>query len=121
MTDRTDSPYDFDLFVIGAGSGGVRASRVAAAHSARVAVADTGHGIAAAELVRVFHMGVTTRAEGHGFGLHSAANAATEMGGRLWAESEGPGRGARFVLELPIRAEGSESASGPSNRGVEAR
>ncbi len=87
----------------------------------RVAVADTGHGIAAAELVRVFHMGVTTRAEGHGFGLHSAANAATEMGGRLWAESEGPGRGARFVLELPIRAEGSESASGPSNRGVEAR
>ncbi|MAL24612.1 MAG: glutathione-disulfide reductase [Croceicoccus sp.] len=40
MTDRTDSPYDFDLFVIGAGSGGVRASRVAAAHSARVAVAE---------------------------------------------------------------------------------
>ena len=32
--------YDYDLFVIGAGSGGVRASRVAAAHSARVAVAE---------------------------------------------------------------------------------
>ncbi|QJU58076.1 glutathione-disulfide reductase [Sphingomonas sp. AP4-R1] len=32
--------YDFDLFVIGAGSGGVRASRVAAAHGARVAVAE---------------------------------------------------------------------------------
>jgi glutathione reductase (NADPH) len=31
---------DFDLFVIGAGSGGVRASRVAAAHGARVAVAE---------------------------------------------------------------------------------
>ncbi len=31
---------DFDLFVIGAGSGGVRASRVAAAHGARVAIAE---------------------------------------------------------------------------------
>jgi glutathione reductase (NADPH) len=32
--------YDYDLFVIGAGSGGTRASRVAAAHGARVAVAE---------------------------------------------------------------------------------
>ncbi len=32
--------YDFDLFTIGAGSGGVRASRIAAAHGARVAVAE---------------------------------------------------------------------------------
>jgi glutathione reductase (NADPH) len=32
--------YDFDLFVIGAGSGGVRAARVAAGHGARVAVAE---------------------------------------------------------------------------------
>ncbi len=35
MTD-----FDYDLFVIGAGSGGVRASRVAAAHGAKVAVAE---------------------------------------------------------------------------------
>ncbi|MBB6123273.1 glutathione-disulfide reductase [Sphingobium subterraneum] len=34
------SAFDFDLFVIGAGSGGVRASRVAAGHGARVAVAE---------------------------------------------------------------------------------
>jgi glutathione reductase (NADPH) len=32
--------FDFDLFVIGAGSGGVRASRIAAGHGARVAVAE---------------------------------------------------------------------------------
>ncbi|MCA1748929.1 MAG: glutathione-disulfide reductase [Sphingomonadales bacterium] len=32
--------YDYDLFVIGAGSGGVRASRVSAAHGARVAIAE---------------------------------------------------------------------------------
>ena len=35
MTD-----FDYDLFVIGAGSGGVRASRIAASHGARVAVAE---------------------------------------------------------------------------------
>jgi len=32
--------HDFDLFVIGAGSGGVRASRIAAGHGARVAIAE---------------------------------------------------------------------------------
>ena len=36
----TDAQYDYDLFVIGAGSGGVRASRIAAGHGARVAVAE---------------------------------------------------------------------------------
>ena len=36
----TDTQFDYDLFVIGAGSGGTRASRVAAAHGARVAVAE---------------------------------------------------------------------------------
>lgn len=35
--------YDFDLFVIGAGSGGVRCARIAAAHGARVAVAENRH------------------------------------------------------------------------------
>jgi glutathione reductase (NADPH) len=34
------SDFDFDLFVIGAGSGGVRAARISAAHGARVAVAE---------------------------------------------------------------------------------
>jgi signal transduction histidine kinase len=46
-------------------------------------------------------MGLTTKRDGHGFGLHSEALAAQQMGGALWAESEGPGRGATFVLELP--------------------
>ncbi|MEE2917280.1 MAG: FAD-dependent oxidoreductase, partial [Pseudomonadota bacterium] len=34
------SDFDYDLFTIGAGSGGTRASRVAGAHGARVAVAE---------------------------------------------------------------------------------
>jgi len=38
--EKPVADYDYDLFVIGAGSGGVRASRVAAAHGAKVAVAE---------------------------------------------------------------------------------
>ncbi|MCH9021738.1 MAG: ATP-binding protein, partial [Planctomycetes bacterium] len=44
-----------------------------------------------------------TKQNGHGFGLHSSANHATEMGGALWAESDGRGRGATFILELPLK------------------
>ncbi|WP_404297584.1 glutathione-disulfide reductase [Halomonas sp.] len=40
MSENTGSHYDWDLFVIGAGSGGVRAARTAAAMGARVAVAE---------------------------------------------------------------------------------
>ena len=40
MADETNRDYDYDLFTIGAGSGGVRASRVAAAHGAKVALAE---------------------------------------------------------------------------------
>lgn len=40
--DEPSHGYQFDLFVIGAGSGGVRASRIAAKHGARVAVAENG-------------------------------------------------------------------------------
>jgi signal transduction histidine kinase len=69
----------------------------------RIEVHDNGAGILEEDLARVFNHGFTTKPEGHGFGLHSSANAATEMGGRLWAESEGSGKGATFVLELPIQ------------------
>jgi PAS domain S-box-containing protein len=70
----------------------------------RIAVEDNGHGIAAEHLERVFEFGFTTREAGHGFGLHSAAVAARTMGGRLLVASDGPGRGARFVLEMPSQA-----------------
>ena len=71
-----------------------------------ISVQDSGVGIADGDLTNVFTMGFTTREEGHGFGLHSSANAANEMGGRLYATSDGPGRGARFVLELPCTPPG---------------
>ena len=66
-----------------------------------IAIRDSGCGIAQENITRVFNHGFTTKATGHGFGLHSAANAATEIGGSLTGTSEGPGTGATFVLELP--------------------
>lgn len=40
MSSKHDSNYDYDYFVIGGGSGGVRSSRIAAQHGARVALAE---------------------------------------------------------------------------------
>jgi signal transduction histidine kinase len=68
----------------------------------RIAVSDNGIGIASGNLAKVFSHGFTTQAEGHGFGLHSAANAAAEMNASLSVASEGPGKGATFTLNLPL-------------------
>jgi signal transduction histidine kinase len=67
-----------------------------------VSVKDNGIGIAPDNLTRIFSHGFTTKKDGHGFGLHSGALAAKEMGGSLAAHSEGPGTGALFTLELPL-------------------
>ena len=67
-----------------------------------VTVHDTGIGIPPENLERIFNHGFTTRAEGHGFGLHSSALAAREIGGSLYAESGGVGQGATFTLTLPL-------------------
>jgi len=66
-----------------------------------VQVADNGVGIPPENLVKIFSHGFTTRQEGHGFGLHSAALAARELGGSLTVTSPGPGLGATFTLQLP--------------------
>ncbi len=68
-----------------------------------IAVIDNGVGIPAENLTRIFQHGFTTRKEGHGFGLHSAALAARDLGGSLRVRSDGPGKGACFTLELPLR------------------
>jgi signal transduction histidine kinase len=67
-----------------------------------ISVIDNGVGIKPENLGRIFEHGFTTRKNGHGFGLHSGAIAAKELGGSLTARSDGPGRGATFTLELPI-------------------
>jgi PAS domain S-box-containing protein len=78
--------------------------RVAAGAPGRVQVSvqDNGVGIPPENLTRIFNHGFTTKTTGHGFGLHSAANAAKAMQGTLTAQSDGPGHGATFTLELPV-------------------
>ena len=57
----------------------------------RVAVGDNGVGISAENVKKIFNHGFTTRKKGgHGFGLHSGALAARELGGALLAHSDGP-------------------------------
>ncbi len=64
-------------------------------------VEDNGVGIPQENLTRIFQHGFTTRANGHGFGLHSSAIAAREMRGSLTVHSDGAGCGARFTLSVP--------------------
>jgi two-component system, NtrC family, sensor kinase len=70
--------------------------------SVSVSVSDNGIGIRADHLARIFSQGFTTKQHGHGFGLHSAALAAKELGGGLAVSSTGPGWGASFTLTLPL-------------------
>jgi PAS domain S-box-containing protein len=69
-----------------------------------VRISDTGEGIPADKLEKVFVHGFTTKEFGHGFGLHFCATAMMEMGGQLTVESSGPSRGATFVLHFPAPA-----------------
>ncbi len=71
----------------------------------RFCVMDEGEGIPPENLTRIFSHGFTTRRTGHGFGLHSSAVAAGELGGTLTAHSDGVNRGATFVLALPVKAD----------------
>jgi len=71
----------------------------------RFQISDNGVGIAPEQLTKIFSHGFTTKEDGHGFGLHSAVNAAREMKGALDAASEGLGKGATFTLQIPTSVE----------------
>jgi two-component system, OmpR family, sensor histidine kinase SenX3 len=71
-------------------------------------VKDQGAGIPKAELKRIFQRfyripgPLAARLKGTGLGLYIVRSVAKRHGGRAWAESEGPGHGSTFVLQLPI-------------------
>ncbi|MBL9188454.1 MAG: PAS domain-containing protein [Opitutaceae bacterium] len=92
----------------------------AAAGCVRVSVADNGVGIPPENLGRIFNHGFTTKKTGHGFGLHSSANAIKEMGGTLTVHSDGPGLGTTFTVTLPVSptrpgSSGNTAACFPKN------
>ncbi len=73
-----------------------------------VRVKDQGVGLPKPELKRVFKRfyrvpgALAQRVKGTGLGLYIVRSVAKRHGGRAWAESEGPGKGSTFVLQLPI-------------------
>ena len=73
-----------------------------------VRVRDQGPGIPKTELKRIFKRFYRTpgqlaaQVKGTGLGLFIVRSVAKRHGGRAWAESEGPGRGSTFILQLPI-------------------
>jgi len=67
-----------------------------------ILVADSGVGISPEVLARVFGAGFTSKPQGHGYGLHSSALTARQLGGVLEVHSDGEGCGARFTLTVPI-------------------
>jgi signal transduction histidine kinase len=73
-----------------------------------VRVRDHGVGIPKTELKRIFRRfyrvpgPLAARLKGTGLGLYIVRSVAKRHRGRTWAESEGPGRGSTFVLQLPI-------------------
>jgi signal transduction histidine kinase len=70
----------------------------------QIKVTDNGIGILPEHMTRIFTHGFTTKKEGHGFGLHSGALTARDLGGALRVDSAGPGRGATFTLDLPLKS-----------------
>ncbi|MBN1210125.1 MAG: PAS domain-containing protein [Myxococcaceae bacterium] len=70
-----------------------------------IQVADNGVGITPEHLPRMFTQGFTTKKDGHGFGLHASALAASDMNGSLTCTSAGPQQGATFTIELPLTSE----------------
>lgn len=90
--------------------GRVEVSAARRGKQVEIVVADTGEGIAPEHLERVFERffradpARTRTAGGSGVGLAITRAIVEAHGGRAHAESEGPGRGARFVITLPATA-----------------
>lgn len=73
-----------------------------------IQVKDQGPGIAKDELKRIFRRfyrvpgPLAARMKGAGLGLFIVRSVAKRHGGRVWAESAGPGKGSTFILEFPV-------------------
>ncbi|MCO6453061.1 MAG: HAMP domain-containing protein [Caldilineales bacterium] len=84
----------------------------------QVAVSDTGEGIPTEDLSNLFERfyrtdkSRTRASGGTGLGLAIAKQLVEAHGGRIWAESEGMGKGSAFALELPVSAQQNSAYRG---------
>ncbi|MDJ0837828.1 MAG: PAS domain S-box protein [Acidobacteriota bacterium] len=67
-----------------------------------VTIKDNGQGVAPDDLTKLFRYGFTTKSDGHGFGLNYCAGVMNDLGGKIEAESGGPGMGTTFHLTFPL-------------------
>ena len=88
-----------------------------------VTVADEGTGISAERLPHLFRKFSQIHSEaeerdisGSGLGLAICKGIVETHGGRIWAESDGPGQGARFTFTIPAVEEAGSRATTPSPR-----
>ena len=95
-------------------TGQIRVVATASGPWASVAVSDTGIGLTARDLERIFErfyrVSGTPRGEGSGIGLTIARGLARAHGGDLVATSAGHGQGATFTFTLPTGASGAGAA-----------
>ena len=70
-----------------------------------LSVLDNGSGFTPEEKKHFFSFGYSTKKRGSGFGLHSCANYLIANNGSIEAQSEGPGRGAEFIIRMPVAEE----------------
>ncbi len=88
--------------------GEVHVSLAKEAGKIRFTVQDTGVGISEEDMTHLFTEGghgknsVSINVESTGFGLYIVKNIIEAHNGKVWAESEGEGKGSRFVAELPL-------------------
>lgn len=98
------------LEAVAAGSGEVVITGELSNHSARLVVQDNGVGMTRGVLDRAFEPFFTTKPgsgiRGTGLGLAISHSIIESHGGALHAESDGPNRGSRFIVELPLVREG---------------
>jgi signal transduction histidine kinase len=89
--------------------GGVVRGRTAAVDGAvQVQVGDTGEGIAAEDLPRIFEPFYSTKERGTGLGLAFVQQVVREHGGTIVCESE-LDRGTTFTIKLPVEADETTS------------
>jgi signal transduction histidine kinase len=94
---------------------------VRGADAVELRVVDQGIGIPLAELARVFErfhrvdQSPTRRIYGTGLGLAIVKGLVEAQGGRVWAQSAGPGQGSTFVVTLPVIDETTDSAGEPTS------
>jgi len=87
--------------------GEVRVSLAKEDKKMRFMIKDTGVGISPEDMAHLFTEGghgknsASINVESTGFGLYIVKNIVEAHGGRVWAESDGEGKGSRFIMELP--------------------